>query len=74
MDSESDDRGILGMDEEVPAGPVSSRIRVRIDAEDVTPDQLRELVEWADHHSPVSDAIRRALPVKVDIEVGEGNR
>jgi hypothetical protein len=45
VDSESDDRGILGMDEEVPAGPVSSRIRVRIDAEDVTPDQLRELVE-----------------------------
>ena len=30
VDSESDDRGILGIDDSVPAGPLSSRARVRI--------------------------------------------
>jgi uncharacterized OsmC-like protein len=71
-DSESDDRGLLAVDETVPAGPVSSRIRIRIDAKDATPGQLRELVEWAGNHSPVSDAIRRAVPLRVEIEVGDG--
>jgi uncharacterized OsmC-like protein len=69
VDSESDYCGLLGMDETVPAGPASSRIRVCIDAVGATPDQLRELVEWADRHSPVSDAIRRAVPTKVAIEI-----
>jgi uncharacterized OsmC-like protein len=68
VDSESDDRGLLGMDEAVPAGPLSSRIRVRIAAEGVEPARLRELVEWADRHSPVSDAVRRAVPTTVEVE------
>jgi uncharacterized OsmC-like protein len=62
VDSESDDRGLLGMDEAIPAGPLSSRIRVRIEAAGVDPEQLRDLVEWADRHSPVSDAVRREVP------------
>jgi hypothetical protein len=28
VDSESDDRGILGIDEAVPAGPLQMRVRV----------------------------------------------
>jgi uncharacterized OsmC-like protein len=68
VDSESDDRGLLGMDDAVPAGPLSSRIRVRVTAEGIDPERLRELVEWADHHSPVSDAIRRAVPTTVEVE------
>jgi uncharacterized OsmC-like protein len=68
VDSESDDRGLLVMDDAVPAGPLSSRIRVRVRAEGVDPDRLQELVEWADHHSPVSDAIRRAVPTTVEVE------
>ena len=68
VDSESDDRGLLGMDDAVPAGPLSSRIRVRVTAEGMDPERLRELVEWADQHSPVSDAIRRAVPTTVEIE------
>src|SRR5437868_4387418 len=32
VESESDDYGILGIDESVPAGPLSSKARVRIDA------------------------------------------
>jgi uncharacterized OsmC-like protein len=68
VDSESDDRGLLGMDDAVPAGPLSARIRVRIAAEGVDPQRLRELVEWADRHSPVSDAIRRTVPTTVEVE------
>ena len=68
VDSESDDRGLLGMDDAVPAGPLSSRILVRIAAEGADPQSLRELVEWADRHSPVSDAIKRAVPTTVVLE------
>ena len=68
VDSESDDRGLLGMDDAVPAGPLSSRILVRIVAEGIDPQRLQELVEWADRHSGVSDAIRRAVPTTVEVE------
>jgi uncharacterized OsmC-like protein len=66
--SESDSRGLLGMDDSVPAGPLTSRTDVRIGAAGVAPERLREIVRWADGHSPVSDAIGRAIPRRVDIE------
>jgi uncharacterized OsmC-like protein len=69
VDSESDDRGLLGLDDSIPAGPLSSHTRIRIAAAGVPPERLREIVEWAEVHSPVADAIRRAIPAKVDIEV-----
>ncbi len=69
VDSESDDRGLLGMDDSIPSGPLSVRTRVRIGADDAAPDRLREVVEWAEVHSPVADAIGRAVPKKVEIEV-----
>jgi len=72
VDSESDGRGILAMDDEVPAGPLSSRTRVRITAEGVDPQVLHELVEWADRYSPISDAIRRAIPTSVEVESAAG--
>jgi uncharacterized OsmC-like protein len=68
VDSESDARGLLAMDRKVPAGPLSSRTRVWITADGVDPQALRELVEWADRHSPISDATRRAIPVSVELE------
>jgi uncharacterized OsmC-like protein len=68
VDSESDDRGLLGLDEGVPAGPLWSRVRVRIAAEGVGPERLRKLVEWAERHSPVADAIRRAVPMTIEVE------
>jgi uncharacterized OsmC-like protein len=69
VDSESDDRGILGMDESIPAGPVSGRIRVVIAADGVPQDKLRQLVEWADRHCPVTDAVRRAVPLRLEVDV-----
>ena len=68
VDSESDDRGLLAMDDDVPAGPLSSRTRVRITADGVEPQVLHELVEWADRYSPVSDCLRRVVPMTVEVE------
>ncbi len=68
VDSESDDRGLLGMDDSVPAGPLSMRTRIRIGADEASEEDLREIVEWAEKHSPVADAIRRAVPMSMEME------
>jgi uncharacterized OsmC-like protein len=70
VDSESDDRGILGLDPSVPSGPLSMRIRVSLAADGVGLDRLEELAVWAVDHCPVADAVRRGVPVH--IEVAEG--
>ncbi|MGH2417267.1 MAG: OsmC family protein [Candidatus Limnocylindria bacterium] len=70
VDSESDDRGILGLADEVPAGPLSTRIALRLTAADADRGRLREVGEWAVAHCPVSDAVRRAVPTTVEVEVG----
>ena len=67
VDSESNDLGILGIDEAVPAGPLSARVRVKI-AGDTDPERLRSIVEWAHNHCPVSDAVVRAIPTTLEIE------
>jgi len=68
VDGESDNRGLFGIDDQTPAGPLYTRVSVRIGASGVDPDRLREIVHWADQHSPVGDAIRRAVPTTVDVE------
>ena len=67
VDSESDDRGILGLDASVPGGPLSMRIRLRMRASGVGLEQLEEVAAWAVEHCPVSDAVRRAVPVHVEV-------
>jgi uncharacterized OsmC-like protein len=69
VESESDDRGLLGMDHSIPAGPFSIRTRVRIGATGVASERLREIVTWAEAHSPVGDAIRRAVPSSLEVEI-----
>ena len=68
VDSESDDRGLLGMDDTVRAGPLRVRARVRIGADGVPAERLREIVKWAESHSPVADAVHYAVPMKVEVE------
>lgn len=67
VDSESDDRGILGLEPSVPAGPLSMRIGLRLAADGRALDQLDELAVWAVDHCPVSDAMRRGIPVHVEV-------
>jgi uncharacterized OsmC-like protein len=68
VDSESDDRGILGMDEAVPAGPLSTRVRMRAQAEGVEEVPLRELLARGAGRCPVCDATKRAVEVSLEIE------
>jgi uncharacterized OsmC-like protein len=68
--SESDHRGLLGLDQ-VPAGPLQLRVRYRLEAPGVPADRLRALVAWAERHSPVSASTRRALPMEVELDLGE---
>jgi uncharacterized OsmC-like protein len=67
VDSESDDRGILGLDASVPGGPLSMRIRLRLRAGGVGLERLEELAVWAVEHCPASDAVRRAVPVHIEV-------
>jgi uncharacterized OsmC-like protein len=66
VDSESDDRGILGLRDTIPAGPLSSRARVGV-VSDAPHDRIAAVVEWADRHCPVQDAVRRAVPTELEI-------
>jgi uncharacterized OsmC-like protein len=69
VDSESDDRGILGISEDVSAGPAGMRVAVRVGpaADEAS---VREIVEWGLKHCPVDDAVRRAVPVELDLRIG----
>ncbi|MCA1569508.1 MAG: OsmC family protein [Chloroflexi bacterium] len=65
VDSESDDRGILGLDASVPGGPFSMRIGVRMTG--ASAERLAEVAHWAVEHCPVSDAVRRAVPLRIEV-------
>jgi uncharacterized OsmC-like protein len=72
--SRSDTRGLLGMDDEgggpVVAGPLDMQLNVKIAAANATPQQLRELVEAACDRSPVPDAVRRAIALRLEVDAG----
>lgn len=67
VDSESDDRGILGLETSVPGGPLSMRVHLKMAAEGQGLDRLEELAVWAVDHCPVSDAVRRGVPVHIEV-------
>jgi uncharacterized OsmC-like protein len=72
--SRTDTRGLLGMEDEegraVYAGPSDFRMQVKIAARGVEPARLRELVERSRACAPIGNAVENAVPVAVDIEVG----
>ena len=69
VESESDNRGILGLDESVSAGLGTIRTLVRIEAPEATPEQLRDIVAWADAHSPVGCTLRQSPAYSLEIDV-----
>jgi uncharacterized OsmC-like protein len=69
VDSESDDRGILDIDPSVPAGPLSTRVAVSVRAPGISEERIRELVDWAVTHGPVTDALVRVVPMEVELTV-----
>jgi len=67
VDSESDDRGILGLDDAIPAGALSMKVVVRISAGSLGSEGREALARWALDHCPVADTAAR--PVPIDLEV-----
>jgi uncharacterized OsmC-like protein len=69
VESDSDLRGLLGLDEQVSAGLSGFRSRVVIAADNATPEQLEDLVRWGDRHSPVACTLRDMLGDQIEIVV-----
>jgi len=76
VDSRSDTRGLLGMADErgepVHAGPKDVTMSVRIAARGVAPERLRALVEAGCRCSPIPNAVERATPLALRIDVDAG--
>jgi uncharacterized OsmC-like protein len=69
VEGDGDNRGILGMDENVSAGHSALRTKVRIAAANATPEQLEDLVRFSEAHSPVGCTVRDAAPNALAIEI-----
>ena len=69
-ESETDMRGLLDAGDGIDPGPATARLTVELAAGSADEQRLDELVRWADSHSPVCDALRRAVPVELEIAVG----
>jgi uncharacterized OsmC-like protein len=67
VDSVSDDRGLLGIDDGVPAGPLSGRVSVRVAAAGVDATTLEEIARWGVKHCPVCDAVERSVPISLEV-------
>ena len=69
VETDSDLRGILGLDENVSARHAAMRMKVKISAPGHSADAVRELVEWAEAHSPVSCTVKEKPVCSLEIEV-----
>lgn len=67
VDSVSDDRGLLGIDDSVPAGPLSGRVSVRLTSGEIDAAALEEIARWGIAHCPVCDALERAVPLTIEV-------
>jgi len=66
LEGDIDLRGFLGMSKDVSPGYKEIRMNFKIDS-DASPDQLKELIEYAPSLSPVFSTITRAVPVSVKL-------
>ena len=69
VDSVSDDRGILGLADDVPAGPLSARVAITFAGSPASRAELEALADWAVAHCPVTDAVERAVPLRVEVRL-----
>ena len=68
VESDSDNRGLLGLDEQVSAGQEAVRTTVKIRG-NAPAQTLREIVAWADAHSPVGCTVKDSPPNSLEIQV-----
>jgi len=64
--SESDARGLLGLGD-TSAALSNMKMEVKIGAGRATAQQLEELVQWAEAHSPVNCTLRSNPPIELEI-------
>jgi uncharacterized OsmC-like protein len=69
VESQSDNRGMLGLDEKISSHLSPITVRVKIGARDLSADKLRELAQWGDHHSPVACTTRSASGYSLEVQV-----
>jgi uncharacterized OsmC-like protein len=70
VESDSDFRGVLGVDDSVHPGPLAVRVRIELAAPDASEEQLREIVKRAEAHSPVRDALAREVSMSTEVVTG----
>jgi uncharacterized OsmC-like protein len=70
VESDSDFRGILGVDDSVHPGPLALRVRIQLAASNATEDRLREIAQRAESRSPVRDVVARVIPMTTEIAIG----
>lgn len=63
VDSESDDRGGLGAEPDVPSGPLSMKVTVRYAGSERDERESRAVIDWGVTHC--HDAVVRSVPVEV---------
>lgn len=69
IESETDLRGAVFVDESIKAGPLNLRTHVRIGSKGIPEEKLHELVNWAADNSWVGNAVCRAVPIKTEVEI-----
>lgn len=67
VDSESDDRGILGLDDAIPAGALSMRVSVSVTEVSIDRATFEAVVRWAVDHCPVTDTVGRTVPLEIEL-------
>jgi uncharacterized OsmC-like protein len=66
---EGNHRGMLGLDQNISAGHSALRTDVRVSARNASAEELRELVTWAEQHSPVGCTVRNSPNNVLTIEI-----
>ncbi len=67
-ESDTDQRRLLGIDD-AAASMTALRMKVRLGAEGVSEQELRELAAWGDAHSPVACALRVPPAISTEVEI-----
>lgn len=68
VSSELDNRGMLGLNDDVSPGLLALRVLVRIGAPDASREELTELVHWACAHAPVACTDLASARLEVQVE------
>ena len=68
VEATSDGRGMF-LDENISPGSAAMHLTFKIGASDVSTEQIKELVDWVEQHSPVAADITRAVELQSDIEL-----